>query len=160
MAEEGHQLANHTYSHDYSRIYSDDEIFWADMKKMEDYLDAVVPGGPRLFRFPGGSDNPQPVIQGGGADMMSGLKKGLEEKGYIYFDWNVFPYDTEEPVPAGELAARIREQSVWRKNITLLVHDRDGNTYLPEALDMIIEQLKSDGFCFLPLSENSVPVRF
>ena len=54
---EGHAVAVHTYSHDYKKIYSSEEAFYADMSAIRKLIDKYTGYITPLFRFPGGSSN-------------------------------------------------------------------------------------------------------
>ncbi|MDF2567109.1 MAG: Peptidoglycan N-acetylglucosamine deacetylase, partial [Oscillospiraceae bacterium] len=38
IVKEGHQLAIHSYSHDYEKVYKNMDAFFADYKKIQDYV--------------------------------------------------------------------------------------------------------------------------
>ncbi|MBI9103374.1 MAG: polysaccharide deacetylase [Spirochaetales bacterium] len=161
IVEDNHVLANHSYHHDYSNIYSSKDEFWKDVELQNVFLANFTDKPITLFRFPGGSENPQPLKYGGGPAMMAELESELGEKGYIYHDWNVFPDDVSaKSKPVSELVQRVKEQVYYRKNVTILLHDHPWNLTTPEALGQMIDFLRADGYIILPLSENSVPIRF
>ena len=108
MINEGHELGNHTFSHIYSDLYSGRDRFWADVHQLDSYLEDVVGFSPRFFRFPGGSNNGQAAIFGGGTALLEILKNELEAEGFTYFDWNVYPYDTDKLKTVQEMAELVR----------------------------------------------------
>ncbi len=161
ILQDGHVLGNHTFSHDYSHLYSGSDEFWEDFYRQESLLKSVTGADIPFFRFPGGSNNPQPGIHGGGPDLINNLKEELADRGYIYFDWNVFPDDVHSPPRTAEdLTSRVKAQIRYRNNATILLHDHEQNSGTPQAVSMMIDLLRNEGYCFLPLSENTYPVQF
>ena len=163
IANEGHVFGNHSFHHDYSNLYASQEKFWKDFELQNDFLSQFTGTPTKLFRFPGGSNNPQPLYHGGGPELLSQLKAGLEDEGYIYHDWNVFPddvYQSDDIKSSTELFDKMRTQISYRKNVTILLHDHSENATTPAALQQIIDLLKEQGYCILPLSENSIPIHF
>ena len=55
-ADEGHTIASHTYSHDYSYVYGSLENFREEVNKAKDVLTNIVgeDAFTNIFRFPGG----------------------------------------------------------------------------------------------------------
>ncbi len=42
IAKDGHVIANHTYSHDYSKVYMSPENFEKDIKKLDKYIEETI----------------------------------------------------------------------------------------------------------------------
>lgn len=57
IVAEGHTLAMHSYSHNYSEVYASKESFINDLTSLQEYLYEVTGVWPRFYRFPGGSSN-------------------------------------------------------------------------------------------------------
>ena len=80
----GHQIALHSASHSYSRIYSSTENFWLDIKALRatlaNYIDVDA---IHWLRFPGGSTNTV-SHRYGGRQIMQQLKAQAEQKGYAW----------------------------------------------------------------------------
>ena len=76
----GHQIALHSASHSYSRIYSSTENFWLDIKALRatlaNYIDVDA---IHWLRFPGGSTNTV-SHRYGGRQIMQQLKAQAEQK--------------------------------------------------------------------------------
>src|SRR3712207_8620388 len=53
IVNEGHSIGNHTYSHEYSYIYSSKENFIKDFNKLEKLIKDVTGVEPNILRFPG-----------------------------------------------------------------------------------------------------------
>ena len=58
IAAAGHQIALHSATHQYSKIYASTDAFWQDIKALRQALEPYVDvGGIDWLRFPGGSTN-------------------------------------------------------------------------------------------------------
>ncbi len=83
----GHTIALHSYSHDYAEVYSSEDAFYADLEKLEKLVEEQIGYVPCFFRFPGGSSNT--ISEDYSKGIMSKLTKGMNERGYQYWDWNL-----------------------------------------------------------------------
>ena len=86
-AAAGHTVAIHSASHDYKKIYSSVDAYFADLNEMSDIIYAQTGQRPKLIRFPGGSSNTVSLKYCSG--IMTTLTKAVTDQGYKYFDWNV-----------------------------------------------------------------------
>ena len=57
IVEAGHTLGMHSYTHDYSELYSSVENFAADFAREQEFLYGVTGVKSKVYRFPGGSSN-------------------------------------------------------------------------------------------------------
>ncbi|WP_083273665.1 polysaccharide deacetylase family protein [Geosporobacter ferrireducens] len=155
IAEEGHALGNHTYSHNYNKIYSSVESYMEDTWKLEALLDEAAGVKPKIIRFPGGSKN-QASTRTGGKGFMAELITRLQEEGYQYFDWNVTSKDASAVTQEKEIIIRsVLEGVQGKKDAIILFHDNAPKTTTVEALPEIIDALKEKGYKFEVLSESS-----
>lgn len=161
IANEGHKIGNHTYSHDYSEVYSSREQFLNSVNQLNDYLGALGIAKPDIIRFPGGSNN-QVSIPYGGADLMDMLVSDVMAYGYDYFDWNVSSGDaskiTEEK---GVIVNNVINGCKGKSNPVILMHDSGPKTTTAEALQEIIDYLRGQGYSFGVLENGiGVPAKF
>ncbi len=155
IVEDGHAIANHTYSHNYNKIYSSVEAYMEDTRKLENVLDEVTGVRPKIIRFPGGSKN-QASTRAGGKGFMADLITALKEEGYQYFDWNVSSKDASAVTQDKEIIVKsVLEGIQGRKDAIILFHDNAPKTTTVEALPEIIEALKEKGYKFEVLSKDS-----
>lgn len=147
--EEGHLLANHSYSHDYQALYATGESFMAEVEKTSGLIQNITGEEPfKLIRFPGGSYN-----SGDHAAEKQKYKTLLQEKGYYYADWNALNGDAEGGSrSAAQLLEKIKATAT-QKNIVVLMHDAAAKKTTAEALPSIIEYLKEQGYQFYRLDE-------
>lgn len=147
--EEGHLLANHSYSHDYQALYATGESFMAEVEKTNSLIQNITGEEPfKLVRFPGGGYN-----AGDHAAEKQKYKTLLQEKGYYYADWNALNGDAEGGSrSAAQLLEKIKATAT-QKNIVVLMHDAAAKKTTAEALPSIIEYLKNQGYQFYRLDE-------
>ncbi|MDW8802025.1 polysaccharide deacetylase [Clostridium sp. A1-XYC3] len=139
--EEGHVIANHTYSHNYGYIYSSPEIFIKDLEKGTEVVNSIIgEHNKTLIRFPGGSFGRQ------------AYKRAAENHGYHYVDWNALNGDAEvQSASVERLISRLKETTQGQKELIILMHDAPGKRTTVEALPQIIEYLKANGYVFKTL---------
>ncbi|MBE7001212.1 MAG: DUF5011 domain-containing protein [Ruminococcaceae bacterium] len=150
-AEEGHTVAIHTYSHNYSEIYASDESFLADLEATQNVILQHTGQKAMLTRFPGGSSNT--VSSAYNKGIMTRLTKKLEELGYQYFDWNVDSNDAGGAKDADEVFKNVTEGVAKRTNSVVLQHDT--REFSVDAVERIIAWGLCNGYTFAALDFNS-----
>ncbi|GFZ96101.1 hypothetical protein GCM10008018_48180 [Paenibacillus marchantiophytorum] len=160
IAADGHALGNHTYSHDYNRIYKSPEAFMKDVRKLDRLLEETVGYRPDILRFPGGSNN-HLSRKAGGRDVMSKVTAEVRDEGYQYFDWNVSSTDAAAPVQERDMIIdSVLSASRGKKRIIVLMHDNTYKTTTVEALPIVIRKLQAAGFHFDTLNRSSFTFQF
>ncbi|MDD9271077.1 polysaccharide deacetylase family protein [Paenibacillus sp. GCM10023248] len=160
IAAEGHALGNHTYSHDYHRIYQSAEAFMKDVRKLDQLLEETIGYRPDILRFPGGSNN-HLGRKSGGKGIMSRLAGRVQEEGYQYFDWNVSSTDAAAPVQDKEMIIEsVSNASRGKNQVIVLMHDNTYKRTTVEALPVVIRKLKMAGFRFDKLDKSSFTFQF
>ncbi|MGH4125016.1 MAG: polysaccharide deacetylase family protein [Clostridium sp.] len=155
ISDDGHALANHTYSHDYKNIYSSPDNFKEDVKKLDVFLTEITGKEPNhILRYPGGSNNT--ISHGyGGRDIMTGVIKEMNAAGYKYFDWNVDSTDASTyRQDKNKIVHAVLTESAQTNHPIILMHDLAPKTTTVQALPEVIEGLKNQGFIFDVLSNN------
>ena len=150
----GHQIALHSASHSYSRIYSSTENFWLDIKALRatlaNYIDVDA---IHWLRFPGGSTNTV-SRRYGGRGVMAELKQQCAEKGYAYVDWNVCAEDAVGGKPsAGTIYRNVVRETGKQTQCIVLMHDSATTRTTAEALPDIIRWYTDNGYTFLTVAE-------
>jgi len=148
----GHALANHTFTHNYSNIYASPEAFLADVNQLEELLIKETGLTTRILRFPGGSNNT--VADKNGPGTMDAIKAAVTEKGYVFYDWNVYPGDSDTPPQI--MVQRALSQATGKETAIILLHDHRKRPETLQALPKMIEGLQAQGFKFYALN-TSVP---
>lgn len=157
IVAEGHTLGNHTYSHVYDKIYASPESFLAEVAQMREKIYEITGIDTTLFRYPGGSIAARNFSKGSSPDIF----ETMERAGYFYFDWNADGGDQIAPFPSGkEVAQRILATTKNLNNTVVLLHDTGLSQNTLEALPIVIEGLREQGFSFGTLSEDAVKVQF
>ena len=153
-AKAGHVIGVHTYSHNYSKIYSSTDAYWKDFDKMNSLIEKETGHKTDLFRFPGGSSNL--VSRRYKKGIMTKLAKQAEEKGYTYFDWNVISGDAGETTDPDEVYEYITEGVKQHDQSIVLCHDI--KPYTVEALDRTIKWCLRNGYRFETLTSSGYNV--
>ncbi|WP_276906277.1 polysaccharide deacetylase family protein [Faecalibaculum rodentium] len=151
--DQGNAIGLHTYTHDYSYVYSSVDNYFQDLQQISDMVKDITGEAPKVIRFPGGSSNTVSANYTEG--IMSRLVDLVHEKGYEYFDWNVSSGDAsgnDIPVDTIVQGATACEEQYC----TILFHDTMAKNTTVEALPEIIRHYKEQGYVFLPLTRDSV----
>ena len=141
--EEGHLIANHTYSHQDSVIYQNKKSFLTEIEKTNHAI-AKALGieyyQPHLFRFPCGSQ------------VNYSMKKNyityLEELGYAYLDWNCLNDDGMKKYSASQLLNNLKTTVKNKNALVVLMHDSGDLNQTDEVLQSSIDYLKEQGYEF------------
>lgn len=167
IAEGGHLLACHSYSHDYASIYASVDTILADIARWENAVRSVLGELPqdRVYRFPGGTTNS--LLDGN--PLYPALLTAVLDAGYRPYDWVLATNDRyfgdKRPEQTMEeyffatlkytLALANRNPGLPR---VMLVHDTSADTVatLPAVLDYLIEQ----GYTFATLDKLEEPYIF
>jgi len=146
MIEEGHEIGNHSYSHNYSRLYQSDNLdaFGADVTKAHDWVLEEFGYEMTSFRFPGGS-------MGRGASVIAQRRAFLDEIGYRYFNWHIDSGDARADIPdkrASTLTGNVLRNTRDRDHLIILFHDTWDKRSTLEALPAVIAGLREQGYAF------------
>ena len=147
---EGHAIANHSYTHDVKKLYPnrvlDIDAFKADFEKNDKMLKEVLGKyfSTRVIRCPGGY---------GSWKGMEPLDEYLDENKMISIDWTSLNADAEgKKKNANELANYAIKTSEGKEMVVLLMHDTYGKEETVKALPAIIKYFKDNGYAFKTLS--------
>ncbi len=150
IVDEGHTIAMHSYSHRYADIYSSPESFELDLDKIHTLIYNETGVDAKIYRFPGGAGNTVSKLD------MNIFKDILHEKGYEYWDWNVYPGNSEgESIPKEKIVSGILDKIDNYNNAIILLHDTGAKNSTVEALPEVIEGLLDKNIQLLPMSENT-----
>lgn len=158
IVDEGHTLANHTYSHSYKDVYKSQESFIKDIDKLNEYVESMVNVKMDIIRFPGGSNNHINRKYAGVSDnsFMEGLAQRMEDEGYTYFDWTVDSTDASKAKQSVEkIKSSTISEALSQKYPIVLFHDAPAKTTTVEALPEIIKALKENGYLIDNLTKDA-----
>jgi peptidoglycan/xylan/chitin deacetylase (PgdA/CDA1 family) len=152
MADEGHTIGIHTFSHDYAAIYADVDSYLADFKRAYDIVYKFTGVTPFVFRFPGGSINDYNTAT------RDDIVAEMARRGFVYFDWNV---DSRDAYGANwtSMYNTVLDGAAANKRSVVLFHNRE-NTVL--VLEDIIKRLQTDpsGYIFSNITPSTRPMHF
>lgn len=147
IAEDGHSVGLHSYSHNYGKIYSSTDAYFEDLRALSDRVSGILGYEPKIIRFPGGSSNKVSISYCNG--IMSKLTAAVSEKGYSYYDWNVGSGDANSNTPSRTfIKNNVLNGAKDKNSACVLMHDTNAKTTTAEALPEIIEGLMKMGYSF------------
>jgi peptidoglycan/xylan/chitin deacetylase (PgdA/CDA1 family) len=134
----GHTVAVHSYTHEYSKIYSSPQNLLNDINACNKLIYEITGEYSNVYRFPGGSFG-----------LSSELISAVCEKGMRYVDWNASTRDAEiwNATPDQIVNAAISTSSDFN-NVVLLAHDSTTKATTAQALRRIIRYYKDNGYVF------------
>ncbi len=159
IAEDGHLLACHSYSHDYPSLYTSAGATMAEVVAWEAAAEAAVGALPehKVMRFPGGSNTTYMT-----RERMEEIYAALHEAGYTCFDWTFanndrLLYQKPEDMDTVEWLKESAQKTLASAERApgmpkiMLLHDSSGET--AEMLDWLIGYLLDKGYKFGTLDE-------
>lgn len=151
---EGHQIALHSATHEYSEIYQSPEAYWEDIALLRERISPYVDvDAIDCLRFPGGSTNTV-SRKYGGSDIMAELKNQVEERGYHWVDWNVCAEDAVGGHPSSsKVYQNVVHEVNSQKTCIVLMHDSATTGTTAEALPDIIAWFREQGYTFCTISD-------
>ncbi len=156
IAADGHTLALHCYAHDYAQLYASDAAYFADLKRISDYVWDITGIDSRIVRLPGGSSNT--ISRNYSPGIMTRIVASLSRQGYVYFDWNAQAMDATTPGITPDAILRNVESFTMLNGsakpfIILLLHNGKDEPTTPDALQSIIDYYRRLGYAFAPITE-------
>jgi len=149
IIDEGHEIGNHSYSHNFRRLYrSGIDAFRDDLLRMHDFLFDNFGYTATSYRFPGGS-------MSWSRDVIKSRIEVLEDHGYKYFDWHVDSRDgtsRQADNSAQAITNIILGTTDGREHVIILMHDFKWRDTTLEALPAIINGLREQGYAFDTIS--------
>lgn len=134
LYENGHEIANHSYNHDYYTKLTPEEMI-NDIKKCNESIKSIIGFTPSLFRAPSGDYNNDVV-------------KTVWNSEMEYIQWSVDSLDWKG-LNCDEMLGRILPKV--KSGDILLFHN--GTAHTAESLDKILTELKGKDLSFLKVSD-------
>lgn len=140
MVAEGHAVGNHSYDHDYDRLYSSPDAFLYEMVQTDEILYGILGFRPLILRAPGGTFS----------HFTSEYEACLAENGYVAHDWNVSSADTAPGNPTAQdfVDNIIAQTADGKESAIILMHSSNGHQETVKALPEIIRVLRERGYRF------------
>jgi polysaccharide deacetylase family sporulation protein PdaB len=134
IANDGHEIGNHTYTHPHLNSLSTDRIAH-ELTKNHRLIMELTGQNPKLFRPPFGEYSNKVI-------------ETANSCGYVTIIWDVDSLDWKD-LSSAEMIRRIGTKI--RSGSIILFHNAGKNT--PQAVDTLLGQLKQDGYEVVPISE-------
>lgn len=155
--DEGHTIGLHTYSHEYSYVYSSVDNYFADLNRISNKVENIIGKKTNIIRFPGGSSNT--VSRNYSVGIMTRLTGEVLNKGYRYFDWNVDADDAGGAyTDSNRIYLNVVNNLSHSKTNVVLMHDSYGHTATRDALRNIIQYGKRNGYKFASIDDSTPSV--
>ncbi len=154
IVNEGHTIGMHSYSNQYSLIYSSTDDFKADYLKISDFLYELTGTRCAYYRFPGGSGNQISNVN------MAEFVQVLNQEQITYFDWNVSAGDASSGYTKEDVLNNVLDGVSKYKTSVVLLHDGTNKSTTVEALGPLIESLLSQGAVIQPIDENTNVIQY
>lgn len=148
---QGHQVAVHTYSHNYGIVYSSVDSYINDFNRMNEVVKQYTGSYSNLFRFPGGSSNTISCSKSPG--IVPQIASEMSKRGYVYFDWNLSSGDAGVYPTSTSVYNAVTNGVRNCSSCVVLMHDIKYAT--ANALDSMLANLTSRGYTFATLNESS-----
>lgn len=146
IADAGHVIGNHSYSHVYKQIYASPETLKNEIEHTNNIIKNIVGQDYKVtvFRFPGGlKQNDSAYVQ-----VVYGL-------GMDYYAWSIDPQDSVgRKSSATEIVAKFNKQLRNQQHPVILLHDANNKDTTVEALSLIIDELRAKGYSFDVIRTN------
>lgn len=153
---EGHTVALHSYTHNYSYIYSSEKNYFSDLKKIQDKVESITGEKSMIIRFPGGASNT--VSRNYKKGIMTTLTKSVKEQGYHYFDWNVSSGDAGGAKNSSDVYKNVVNNLSKKRSNVVLMHDFESNYKTLNALSDIIDYGLKNGYEFRAIDMTTAMV--
>lgn len=154
--KKGNTIALHTYSHEYGKIYKNEDNYFEDLEKISQICEKQTGQKPTIIRFPGGTSNS--ISKKYKKGIMSDLIKSVEEKGYSYCDWNVDSGDAAGAKTAEEVSNNVI--TGIQKHPVSIVLQHDTSSYSVKAVEAILYWGLENGYTFLPMKNDMEMIHF
>ena len=155
MYDEGHTVALHTASHNYSYVYSSIDNYFNDLEKVRNRVKNITGYDSKIIRFPGGSSNT--ISRSYQYGIMSQLTNMVIEKGYRYYDWNVDADDAGHAYSSSQVYNNVANHLSYDRANMVLMHDIKYQT--KGAIRDIIRYGKNNGYTFKKIENDTYMIR-
>lgn len=150
IVDEGHTIGMHSYSHQYSSLYTSVDNFSSEVQQISDLIYDTTGVRSFYFRFPGGSGN---SFSNG---LMPQFIDYLTANNIKYYDWNALNGDAVGSELSVDTLINNIMNDVRKNNISVvLMHDLANKETTVQSLQPLIDLLKEEGYEILPIDENT-----
>lgn len=143
--DEGHYIANHGYSHNYTNIYQTPQSVVDEFNATEVAIKNALGNqeyNSYLFRFPGGMPG------GKHAQLKAEAAQILEQNGVAHLDWNALTSDAAGAKTSEEMLQNAISTIGEKNSVVILMHDAGDKILTYEMLPNLISYLREKGYEF------------
>lgn len=152
--DEGHEIALHTYTHNYQKLYSSIDNYFNDLNMISDRVYKITNHRSKIIRFPGGGSNT--ISRKYQKGIMTKLAKMVKEQGYLYYDWNISSQDAERSTNQTVIYSSVVNNLRINHDNMVLMHDTKSDT--AAVLSRIIEYGITHNYEFSKITPNTKEV--
>lgn len=151
IVDEGHTIALHTASHDYSIVYASVDAYFNDLYSVQERVKNITGIESHFIRFPGGSSNT--VSRRYSAGIMTTLTQEVVNRGFKYYDWNISSGDAGSTTDPNQVYLNVING--LRKDRMNMVLMHDIKPYTRDAIRNIIRYCKDNGYPIVPITDGT-----
>lgn len=143
--QEGHYIANHSFTHVYSNIYSSPQAVLDEYNRTEIAIKNAIGDqtyNSRVFRFPGGTSG------GKYADIKTEAVNLLNQNSVAHLDWNALTADAAGLDNVNDMMSYVESTMGNKNSVVILMHDIGTKKSTYELLPQLIQVLKEKGYVF------------
>ena len=143
--QEGHYIANHSFTHVYSNIYSSPQAVLDEYNRTETAIKKAIGDqtyNSRVFRFPGGTSG------GKYADIKTEAVNLLNQNSVAHLDWNALTADAAGLDNVNDMMSYVESTMGNKNSVVILMHDIGTKKSTYELLPQLIQVLKEKGYVF------------
>lgn len=157
--EDGNAIANHTYSHDYKKLYPHNETnvqyFMDEVNKTNDKMKEILGDSfdTRVLRMPGGYMSRKYYKD----PNLPKLNEALAKANIVNLDWDAETGDaTGQKLTVEEMVQNAGKHLNVEDHVILLMHDANAKVQTVEALPSIIDFFKEKGYAFKVIKNSPI----
>lgn len=143
--QEGHYIANHSFTHVYSNIYSSPQAVLDEYNRTETAIKNAIGDqtyNSRVFRFPGGTSG------GKYANIKAEAVNLLNQNNVAHLDWNALTADAAGLDNVNDMMNYVETTMGNKNSVVILMHDIGTKKSTYELLPQLIQVLKEKGYVF------------
>ena len=143
--QEGHYIANHSFTHVYSNIYSSPQAVLDEYNRTEIAIKNAIGDqtyNSRVFRFPGGTSG------GKYANIKAEAVNLLNQNNVAHLDWNALTADAAGLDNVNDMMNYVETTMGNKNSVVILMHDIGTKKSTYELLPQLIQELKEKGYVF------------
>lgn len=143
--QEGHYIANHSFTHVYSNIYSSPQAVLDEYNRTEIAIKNAIGDqtyNSRVFRFPGGTSG------GKYANTKAEAVNLLNQNNVAHLDWNALTADAAGLDNVNDMMNYVETTMGNKNSVVILMHDIGTKKSTYELLPQLIQVLKEKGYVF------------